>query len=80
MEESLVHIQLFHMQSRVDDVLKEQERNHLEAEVRTSLRDVAPSTPQVPSSSANAKSQALVIGSMDGIREDAFLSDEGRTC
>ncbi|XP_048128859.1 autophagy-related protein 2 isoform X2 [Rhodamnia argentea] len=75
LEESLVHLQ-----SRWDNVQKEQERNHLKAEVRTSVGDLAPSTPQVHSSSANAKSQALVIGLMDEIREDAFLSDESRTC
>ncbi|XP_030450461.2 autophagy-related protein 2 [Syzygium oleosum] len=75
LEESLVHLQ-----SRWDNVQKEQERNHLKAEVRTSVGDLAPSTPQVHSSSANAKSQALVTGLMDEIREDAFLSDESRTC
>ncbi|KAI6701466.1 hypothetical protein NL676_015790 [Syzygium grande] len=34
----------------------------------------------VHSSSANAKIQALVIGLMDEIHEDAFLSDGSRTC
>ncbi|KAI3441378.1 Autophagy-related protein 2 [Psidium guajava] len=75
LEESLVHLQ-----SRWDNVQKEQERNHLKAEVRTSVGDLAASTPQVHSSSANAKSQASAIGLMDEIREDAFLSDENRTC
>ncbi|KAI6700365.1 hypothetical protein NL676_014689 [Syzygium grande] len=64
LEESLVHLW----------------RNHLKAEARTSVGDLAPSTPQVHSSSANVKSRALVIGLMDEIREDAFLSDGSRTC
>lgn len=75
LEESLVHLQ-----SRWDNVQKEQERNHLKAEVRTSVGDLAPSTPEAHSSSANAESQALMIGLMDEICEDAFSSDESKTC
>ncbi|KAF8013693.1 hypothetical protein BT93_I1529 [Corymbia citriodora subsp. variegata] len=75
LEESLVHLQ-----SRWDNVQKEQERNHLKTEVRTSFGDLAPSTPEVHTSSANLKNQASVFGLMDEIREDAFPSNESKTC